>query len=409
MSHWPFRFLHAADFHLEMPPFGLMEVPDHLADRFLESPFDSARAVFDTALAEEVDFVVLSGNLLKARHTGPRGPLFLLEQFERLAESDIRVYWAGGRVDPPEAWPPSIRLPSNVHLFQVGAPEEIIHRRSDTPLARIVGASRSGDGRFRPRDFSPEEPGLFTIGIANGTADPEMLKSSRIDYWALGSCQSSKTLSTELPMIHYPGSPQGRQPEETGSHGCTLIDVDRARNIRSTRVPTDQIRWYDQQVSVDNQTEHNSLIAQLRSQIESRLESAAGPDLFLSWTISGEGSIINEIRRGRLGGQLLEQLRNEYGSGDPAVWSVSISAISADRFPKHWYEQDTIRGDFLRSMDKLLQDDSCPAGWESAIAGSDDSLVAAMAGSLLPDSQLREDIFREAQLLGTDLLSGEEV
>ena len=58
----------------------------------MSSPGPSAAGVFETALAEKVDFVVLSGDLLHSRHAGPRGPLFLIEQFERLAERNIAVY-----------------------------------------------------------------------------------------------------------------------------------------------------------------------------------------------------------------------------------------------------------------------------------------------------------------------------
>ena len=407
MSYWPFRFVHAADFHLEMPPFGLMEIPDHLEELFLEAAFASAQRVFDTALAEEVDFLILSGDLLRCRHTGPRGPLFLLEQFERLAERGTAVYWAGGRVDPPDSWPPSIQLPRNVHYFAPGTPEEVIHRREDTALARIVGASRAHRGRFRPSDFSPEEPGLFTIGVTNGTAELADLQASRIDYWALGGDQPRETISAELPMVHYPGSPQGRQPEETGPHGCTLVDIDRVRNLRATLVPTDLIRWFTERVEVTAEMERNSLTTLLRKKMESRIESTSGTDLFLSWKITGEGPLLQEIRRGRLGHDLLDLLRKEYGHTGPAAWSVSLEAVPQARFPAHWYEQDTIRGEFLRDVNRLMEKVDDPLGWESRL----DALPAeytSVALSMIPDESARADILRETALLGVDLLSGEE-
>ena len=40
----PFRFIHASDFHLERPLMGVADVPDHLRDLFLESPYTAARA-----------------------------------------------------------------------------------------------------------------------------------------------------------------------------------------------------------------------------------------------------------------------------------------------------------------------------------------------------------------------------
>ena len=112
MSNRPFRFVHASDLHLELPPLGLAEVPDHLRELFIESAYWAAQRVFETVLAEEAELLVLSGGVLHPEHTGPRGPLFLVEQFTRLAEREIPVYWAGGSVDPPEAWPAAITLPA---------------------------------------------------------------------------------------------------------------------------------------------------------------------------------------------------------------------------------------------------------------------------------------------------------
>ena len=117
MSTWPFRFIHASDFHLERPLMGVADVPDHLRDLFLESPYTAARQVFEAAMVEDVKFVVLSGGIVVPSSSGPRGPLFLAEQFTRLAERGIAVYWAGSAIDPPEVWPAAVRLPQNVHFF----------------------------------------------------------------------------------------------------------------------------------------------------------------------------------------------------------------------------------------------------------------------------------------------------
>ncbi len=87
MSIRPFRFIHASDFHLERPLMGVTEVPDHLRELFLEAPYTAAKQVFDAALAEEADFVVLPGGILNPTEAGPRGPLFLAAQFARLSRT----------------------------------------------------------------------------------------------------------------------------------------------------------------------------------------------------------------------------------------------------------------------------------------------------------------------------------
>ena len=59
-----FRFLHASDFHLERPPAGLAELPDHIRDVLVEAPYRAATNVFEAALAHEVDFVLLAGDIV---------------------------------------------------------------------------------------------------------------------------------------------------------------------------------------------------------------------------------------------------------------------------------------------------------------------------------------------------------
>ena len=59
-----FRFLHASDLHLDRPPRGLAEVPDHLRSVLAEAPYRAAERVFDAAVKERVDFVVLSGDVI---------------------------------------------------------------------------------------------------------------------------------------------------------------------------------------------------------------------------------------------------------------------------------------------------------------------------------------------------------
>src|SRR5690606_5878981 len=135
------RFLHAAGFHLERPMEGLTEVPGHLRDVLVDATFEAVDQVIDTALVVEVDFVVLSCDILDCRAAGPRAMAFLVNQFQRLADRNIPVYWAGGEVDPPDRWPAAARLPSNVKVFPPRKIEEVHFARGETTLAVIRGAS----------------------------------------------------------------------------------------------------------------------------------------------------------------------------------------------------------------------------------------------------------------------------
>ncbi len=407
MSNRPFRFIHAADFHLETPPSGVTEVPDHLRELFIESAYLAAERVFETVLAEQVDLLVLAGDILDPQHTGPRGPLFLAEQFERLAERGVVVYWAGGRVDPPDAWPPSVRLPDNVHVFPRGRPEECIHSRDGTPLVRLLGASRGRGEIIRTVDFDPDPGGLFSIAVTHGSAEPDALQSRGIEYWALGGRHERSTPLTTPCTAHYPGSPQGRRPDQHGPHGCTLVQVDQQRHVRGTLMPTDVMQWHDERIVVDEETTREDLEMLLRERMQTLMASSPDTDLLVAWTVAGTGDTIGGLRRGAGSAELLDWLRTEFGFGPPAAWSISLKIESTDTLPAEWFEQETIRGDFLRAIRQYEVNGDTSLELESYLA--DEQLAGTLSfAAELPDGPARQEVLSQAATLGVDLLSGEE-
>jgi len=406
MSQRPFCFVHASDFHLELPPLGVAEIPDHLRELFIESAYWAAERVFQTVLSEEAEFLVLAGDLLHPEHTGPRGPLFLVEQFHRLAEREIPVYWAGGSVDPPDAWPSSVSLPENVRIFPRSRIEEFVHDRDGAPLARLMGVSHDRPRTVRAADFEPDPGGLFSIAVAYGTAEPEALQARAVHYWALGSRHNRSTLFSSPHVAHYPGSPQGRRPEEHGTHGCTLVQVDSQQQARTSLIPTDVMRWLSERVVIDEETTREDLETLLRERLHTLVETTPAVDLLISWTVAGSGPLFSALRRG-LKDELLGWLRSQYGFGPPAAWSVSLDVEFSAGLPLEWYEQETIRGDFLRAIRQLQMNADVPLDLEAYVA---EEHLAGTLGPLLAvaDRPVRDRVLSEAALLGVDLLSGEE-
>jgi DNA repair exonuclease SbcCD nuclease subunit len=149
----PLRLVHASDLHLERPLYGLAEVPDHLRELLIEAPYHAAEQVFETALAEDADAVLLAGDVLDVDRAGPPAIVLLLDQFSRLNDRGIPVYWAGGTVDVPDNWPRSVSLPPNVHVFPIGRVESLDLSRAGQTIARVQGISCREDGEVETRGF----------------------------------------------------------------------------------------------------------------------------------------------------------------------------------------------------------------------------------------------------------------
>ncbi len=153
--------------------------------------------------------------------------------------------------------------------------------------------------------------------------------------------------------VHWPGSPQGRRPEEPGPHGCSLVQVDDERQARITLIPCDVLRWHSEQVTLDPAAGVKDLERRLHDRMKALGEASPGIDLLVSFSIVAAGPLAGQLRRGSLAAQLLRTLRSEFGTAEPAVWTVLLSAETAPTLPAQWYEQDTIRGDFLREVRRL--------------------------------------------------------
>src|SRR6185295_1398767 len=149
----PFRFIHASDLHLERPPGGLSDVPDHLRLALVEAPYRAAERAFDAAIKERVDFVALAGDVIDPTVAGPRGLVFLAEQFRKLADKSIIVYWAGGRGDDFDRWVERWSVPDNVVRFPTGRVQRIVHRRDGEPVAQILGTSSQQRKPIRLGEF----------------------------------------------------------------------------------------------------------------------------------------------------------------------------------------------------------------------------------------------------------------
>ena len=94
------KFIHCADLHLDSP----FKSKSHLAPSIFEdvqnSAYESFKKIVDTALKEEVDFVLIVGDLFDSENRTLRAEVFLKEQFMRLEKEQIFVYISYGNHDP---------------------------------------------------------------------------------------------------------------------------------------------------------------------------------------------------------------------------------------------------------------------------------------------------------------------
>ena len=401
MSQPPLRFVHAGDLHLERPLTGVSEIPAHLREAFLEAPYLAAEQIFETALTEGADALLLSGDVVHLDKAGPRAIVFLLEQFRRLADHNIAVYWAGGQIDPVDAWPVTATLPDNVHRFPSGRVGNFEHQRGDKTIARIQGISRSPGQAVDDSGFHRDAKGLFTIGVAHGTAAAPGSEGDRVHYMALGGQHRRQTVDQSPGIAHYAGTPQGRLPEETGAFGCTVVSVDESGHVKTNFVAVDVVRFITETIELTAGADVKTLMPQFDVRVNNLKSKHPDRDLLVTWQITGDGELLNELRPGGLSDEIVSQLRHLYGQKSPAVWSVAIECDEALCVPEEWYDEETIRGDVLRQLRELEESDDIPLDLEeffpASLKGSPMAELAKVskadrAGLLVAASKLSMDL-----------------
>lgn len=347
MSRESFRFIHAGEFHLERPLADLPDLPDHLKAAIVSAAYTAVDRLVETAIAENVDFLVLCGDLLHPVAAGAWGVSYLLEKFELLATKKIQVYWVTGSADAQDRWPDAVPLPDNVKQFSDRQSEAVQFRRGGVPLATIVGRSCDGRRAINAAEYHFDDDELFRIAMAYGEADADSLRGERIDYWALGGEHQRRRLSPDAE-VYYCGTVQGRGFDEPEAHGGYLIEVEGGGNARVRAIDCDVFRYSRQTIDEDDMAVSGDIRGVMSKRVQKIIGAAGSRHTLVEWLVQMDLANAAVVGPAALE-ELLGWLRREFGHGSSCCWSTDLAVLPPKALPAKWLEEDTILGDFLRT------------------------------------------------------------
>ncbi len=79
------RFMHAADLHLDSPFKGMSALPERVRERIRESTFEALKELVALAIQEQVDFVLISGDVYDLSDRSLRAQIRFQKALEQLA------------------------------------------------------------------------------------------------------------------------------------------------------------------------------------------------------------------------------------------------------------------------------------------------------------------------------------
>ncbi len=255
--------VHAADFHLDSSFAGLS--PQRASQRRAEQR-ELLGDVFALAEQNKAQVILLAGDLLDSDNAYYE----TTEQLRQLCrESSAEIFISPGNHDFFSQSSPygAMIWPDNVHIFRSG-------RISAFELPklglRVYGAGFTrADSPALLDGFSAADDGMINIMVIHGqlggtTYNPisdQQIEASGLDYLALGHTHSfSGILKLGQTHFAYPGCPEGRGFDETGSKGVILGSVSK-HNVRLDFVPIARRRYEIVSIDLTGSDDHVQTVA----------------------------------------------------------------------------------------------------------------------------------------------------
>lgn len=240
-----FRFVHAADIHLDSPLRSLALRNPDLAALIGDATRQALTAIVDLCLDERVDALLLAGDLYDGEQTSMKTARFLADQIRRLHEAGIRVFVIRGNHDALSKITKELVFPVTVTVFGGRADTIAIDRDGDHFPVAIHGLSFSQSqapesllAKYRPAVEGAVNIGILHTSLAGAAGhDPYSpcsladLRATGFRYWALGHIHGRSVSEGECTIV-MPGMPQGRDINEAGAKSVTLVTIGDDRAIR---------------------------------------------------------------------------------------------------------------------------------------------------------------------------------
>jgi exonuclease SbcD len=362
-----FRFVHAADIHLDSPLKGLAEQEGNAARRIRTATREAFDNLVARTITEEAAFFIIAGDLYDGDWRDYQTGLFFIRQMGRLAKAEIPTFVLYGNHDAESQITRRLVLPDKVNVFSTRKPQTY-------PLEQL-GVAIHGQG-FRQRDMVENlvaaypEPitKSFNIGVLHtglgGMGNHANYAPCTLDdlvhkgynYWALGHVHQGSVLR-ERPHVVFPGNLQGRHIRETGPKGALLVTVEDGEVVDLAPLYVDVVRWALITVSVEGVDRMVDIVDSVRGAIEESVSrDADGRLLACRIEIKGRTVIHGELLASRKH-LLAESRAAALGLGDETAWVERVLVATAPELdPSAVRQRQDALGELQRSLSDAAED-----------------------------------------------------
>ena len=355
------RFIHAADIHLDSPLKGLAAYPDAPAHLLRSATRDAFDNLITEAVTEQVDFMVIAGDLYDGSWKDFNTGIHFAGQMGRLHAAGIPVYLLLGNHDAESEMTRKLVLPPNVHLFPSTKAATF-----EIPALRVALHGRSFREAATTDNLAVHYPdpmaGWLNIGVLHTALEGNNahanyapcsvaeLQARGYQYWALGHVHEHRVWQGAT-TIAFPGNLQGRHIRETGPRGALMVTATGTEIDTVERLIVDVLRWHALQVDVSARQDMAD-VARSVGQAMADLMQQLGDDRPVALRITVHGA---SPAHGQLFG-LEAQLRAEVlaqaaALGQDRIW---VEKVRVETTPHDSADALAARSDAIADLQALL-------------------------------------------------------
>lgn len=334
-----YKFIHAADIHLDSPLRGLERYEGAPVDQIRSASRRALERLVELAIQERVRFVLIAGDLYDGDWKDYQTGLFFVKQAARLREAGIGLLVVAGNHDASNKMTRSLLLPDNVKLFSAVRPETEIIESLDVAIhgqSFATGEVLSDLSQGYPAHIH----GCLNIGLLHTSLDGreghdtyapctlDRLKLRGYDYWALGHIHQTEILCDD-PFIAFSGNLQGRHIRETGPKGCFLVTVKGNQIVDALFQPLDIMRWARVRVDVTDVSEPDEALELVAQQLRQQQAQASQLPLAVRIELHGTCNVHVQFQSRR------EDWTNQFRSvaidvGQGEIWIEKVKFLTHD-------------------------------------------------------------------------------